>query len=269
VHGSILAVKGLAYFVAGRSSHVDGGLHLYALDAKTGAVRHHRTRSGPEHEVAKIKGNSGLAMGWLPDILASDGESVFMRMRRFGLDLAPMEGRPAMLAVTGFLDDAYFKRVPWRYPGIGWGRLIVHDDAGAYVLRMFDTLRALDHMVYFTPGKKGYRLFAKEKLGGKSRWDRRIRVRARAMLATPDRLVVAGPPDVVDPRDPLAAFEGRKGGVVHVVDATSGKTLQELALSSPPVFNGIAAARGRLILTCEDGTIVCLQSGHPARPTGN
>ena len=82
-------------------------------------------------------------------------------------------------------------------------------------------------------------------------------VRIRAMALAKGRLFVAGPPDVVDPADPLGAFEGRKGGRLYVVDASTGERVAEHALPSPPVFNGIAAARGRLFLAEEDGSLAC------------
>ena len=40
VHGSLLLHDGLAYCTAGRSSYLDGGIYLYALDPATGKVVH-------------------------------------------------------------------------------------------------------------------------------------------------------------------------------------------------------------------------------------
>jgi hypothetical protein len=77
------------------------------------------------------------------------------------------------------------------------------------------------------------------------------------MVAADPFLIVAGPPDVVDEKDPLAAFEGRKKGVLAVVNASNGEKLTEYLLTSPPVFNGAAIANGRLFLTMEDGSIAC------------
>jgi hypothetical protein len=84
-------------------------------------------------------------------------------------------------------------------------------------------------------------------------WKRRIPVRIRAMALADNHLFVAGPPDIVD----LAAFEGKKGGILDVIDTSNGETLAEHKLPSPPVFNGAAAARGRLYLSLEDGSVVC------------
>ena len=68
---------------------------------------------------------------------------------------------------------------------------------------------------------------------------------------------VAGPPDMIDPDDPLAAFEGRMGGVLRVVDKLEGHLVCEHKLTSPPVFNGAAAASSRLVLSLHDGSLVC------------
>jgi hypothetical protein len=46
--------------------------------------------------------------------------------------------------------------------------------------------------------------------------------------------------------------------VLLVIETASGKKLSEVSLPSPPVFNGAAAASGRLYLTCEDGSVICL-----------
>ena len=118
-------------------------------------------------------------------------------------------------------------------------------------------MQGLDPKVYFTPGREGYLLFASNQQGGKPTWAQRVPIRGRAMAVTQQQLCVAGPPDVVDPEDPLAAFEGRKGGILRLVDKADGQTVAEHQLSAPPVFNGIAVAAGRLVLTLEDGSVAC------------
>jgi len=61
----------------------------------------------------------------------------------------------------------------------------------------------------------------------------------------------------VDPDDPLGAFEGRKGGVLAACDAGDGQTVWETKLASPTVFNGLAAAHGRLYAAMRDGSVAC------------
>ena len=138
-----------------------------------------------------------------------------------------------------------------------FGRLIVHDANSAYYVRMFDSLRGLDPTVFFTPGQKGYLLFANNLGGKRDAWRTRVPLRIRAMILAEDRLFVAGPPDVVDPKDPLGAFENRSGGLLQVFDAATGEKIVEHNLPSPPVFNGTAAANGRFFIADEQGSVTC------------
>ena len=269
VHGSVLVDRGspagprgvVAYFVAGRSSHLDGGLYLWALDAMTGQILHEKNLAGPRYTADNIRQNYLLPMGVLPDVLRMEDSAIFMRAVKFDTQLRQQPGGPAMKALGGLLDDAYFKRMPWSMGRSGHARLVVHDGRRAYCLRMFDSLQGLDPKVYFTPGKQGYLLFAHDLKSGANAWEQRIPIRGRAMVVTGDQLCVAGPPDVVDADDPLAAFEGRRGGVLRIVDKADGRTVSEHKLSSPPVFNGAAAAGGRLLLSLDDGSVACFGAG--------
>jgi hypothetical protein len=91
-----------------------------------------------------------------------------------------------------------------------------------------------------------------------------ILVRAMALTGTPSKdgtsptLFVCGAPDVVDPSEPLAAYEGRKGSILRAVSAADGKTLAELRLDTPPVWDGLIAAEGRLFVSLADGSLACL-----------
>ena len=262
VHGSVLAQNGIAYFAAGRSSHLDGGIYVYGLDATTGELRHQTKLQGPHYDGADISQNYQLPMGSLPDILQGDDLGIYMRNLTFNkrLEEQPVPARQTntrVFAKGGLLDDSYFKRIPWAFGGNAHSRLVVHDDEAAYFVRMFDSLQGLDPKVYFTPGKEGYLLFAQDKTGGKQTWSRRISVRINAMVVTDGLLFVAGPPDVVDPADPLGAFEGRKGGILCAIDPASGETAWKRELSLPPVFNGLIAANGRLYVAMQDGKVAC------------
>ena len=257
VHGSILVHDDVAYFAAGRSSEVDGGLQLVAADPRTGRVLRQRTFAGPHYMSDQVAQNYQLPMGMLSDVLRVEEDALFMRTAKFDFNLVRQRGVPKLVAADGLLDGAYFKRMPWSMGKSGFARVIVYDGSVAYGLRMFDSLQGLDPKVYFTPGKKGYLLFAADVRNGNRHWTERIPIRGRALAVAENAVCVAGPPDMVDPKDPLGAFEGRKGGVLRIVDKHTGKTIEEHQLPSPPVFHGIAIARGRLYLTLEDGSCVC------------
>jgi hypothetical protein len=218
---------------------------------------------GPDYRAGEFDENFGLPMGSLPDILLGDGTNVAMRDNAFDAELRPIRSRsPADFQTrSGLLEDSYFKRMAWTSGG-EYARLIVRDKQSVYYVRMFDSLRGLDPTVFFTPGRNGYLLFSKRDGGRGNAWSQRVPVRIRAMALAGERLFAAGPPDVVDPKDPLGAFEGRLGGVLYAIDNQNGEHRAEHQLAAPPVFNGVAAARGRLFVTLEDGSVI----GYGPRP---
>jgi len=89
-------------------------------------------------------------------------------------------------------------------------------------------------------------------------WQQSYPVRIRGMVKTEAKLFVVGPPDVLDPADPLAAFEGRRGAMLCAASAADGKKIAELELDTPPIFDGLIAANGGLFVSLEDGCIMSL-----------
>ena len=56
VHGSVLVHHGVAYFTAGRSTHLDGGIHAYGVQPQTGKLLHYACLEGaalPEQPAAE------------------------------------------------------------------------------------------------------------------------------------------------------------------------------------------------------------------------
>ncbi len=133
VHGSILVQDGVALFVAGRSMLLDGGLHLYRLDAATGQLLTHQHfgDKDPESGQHLQTRHETLQMPVaLSDILSSDGKRLYMRSQVFDLEgnrlaLGPNSGDPVLQATVqrgdkahlfapyGFLDDSWFHRSYW------------------------------------------------------------------------------------------------------------------------------------------------------------
>ncbi len=112
----------------------------------------------------------------------------------------------------------------------------------------------------------------------KHSWTQDIPLLARAIVLADRTLFVAGPPDLVDEpqafrqiddpaiqrdlADQADAFEGDRGALLLAVSAADGKTLAQYDLRSPPVFDGMAAAAGRLYMSTMNGQLICFQ---PAR----
>ena len=147
VHGSILVIDDVAWFVAGRSVFLDGGLRLLRLDVATGEKisetllddRNPETNENLQELLQTLQMPVGL-----PDILTTDGKYVYMRSQLFDLEgnrlaLGPHSGNAAthggtqrgegvhLFAPMGFLDDSWFHRSYWV-----WGRSFAGGHNGYY-----------------------------------------------------------------------------------------------------------------------------------------
>ncbi len=321
VHGSPLILDGVVYCSAGRSSYLDGGIYVYGLNPRTGAVLYETCLDGPDPNLPEDIGRPFDMEGAWTDVLVTDGTYLYMQQimldRELNLRDTPRitnfgdrkMGRH-IFSTAGFLDDSGWNRTFWmyseRWPGyyIGnqapkAGQLLVFDEETTYGVKTFT--RRNRHSVMFFPATDGYLLFAddndnepalvdaggnpkpvkwlpdvnpaightldgtgvdKDKATGFIRtrapkWNVWIPVRVRAMVQAGEILFAAGPPDTLDPSDPLAAFEGRKGGILCAFSAKDGKQVVDYSLESPPVFDGLIAAYNRLFMAARDGNVIC------------
>jgi hypothetical protein len=116
------------------------------------------------------------------------------------------------------------------------------------------------------PGESGFLV--------KHHWTKDLPLLPRALLLADGTLFMAGPEDMIDEEQALkqisvpavqeqlleqaAAFDGQRGALLWAVSAADSRKLGELRLDSPPVFDGMAAASGRLYLATQAGTVLCL-----------
>jgi outer membrane protein assembly factor BamB len=185
VHGSVLVQNSMVYTAAGRSSFVDGGIALYALDLATGEIRHQKRLYDKPMTVEQGAGSGPMDMlqGARTDIMVSDGDSIYMSRVQFDDKLAVSpsdslnrQGRRKtglhLSATSGFLDDTYFNRSFWMYarvwPGYSLatsapksGQILTFDDQTTYSVKMFDRRGPGNHFRsgYFKSGS-GYLLCA-------------------------------------------------------------------------------------------------------------
>ncbi len=288
----------VVYVTAGRSTYLDGGISVYGLEPSTGKVLYETRLTGPRPDPFRDVGGAGYIDGAKTTLLVSDGADLYLHQERFRSDLkrfpSPMQSKkkefggyrvyPAhadrgssgqrLIATRGFLDPSYNEGTYWtygnRWPGWdrkmgrvpAYGQLLVFDDSMLYGVHVLtENVRVRRG---FTPGAKGYRLFGRSlasMLGQKKTkdtWSTFVPVRVRAMVLAGDKLFIAGPPDVVPPEDPLAAFEGRKGAELWALSASDGKKLAEVChLKAEPVYDGLIAAAGRLFVSTKDGRVSC------------
>ena len=82
----------------------------------------------------------------------------------------------------------------------------------------------------------------------------------RAMVLAGETLFVAGPPAIRNEstQDALRRWQGDGSGILWALSREDGARLAEYDLPAGPVFDGMAAAGGRLYVALTDGSIVCL-----------
>jgi len=150
VHGAVLVRDGLVWFAAGRSSYLDGGIRLFAIELASGKPVVTKLLDGrdPDCWIASETGR-GRAIrnrltATLPDILSTSGDQLFMGWTCFDAEGEPVDVlKPHLFSATGFLDDTWWHRTYWQYGAWmrggfgGWpqaarqmpaGRLLVVDD---------------------------------------------------------------------------------------------------------------------------------------------
>ncbi|MCP4262552.1 MAG: PQQ-binding-like beta-propeller repeat protein [Planctomycetes bacterium] len=281
VHGSVLVVNGTVYFAAGHTSYLDGGIRIYGLDVGSGKVKC----------FTKLSSDGASKDGAMPDVLVSDGQSITMRMRAYNLSLKETKRpRPATMATnTGLLEDCWGHRWNWNLGGGDtFGKLLVFNGKTAYGVQTYYTFLKHDksmwpdthsghlHQKYsrYVPGQfpTGTRLFARLNRSKKSgtlqerrqrrtlksnshEWNRKASIQYRAMVLADDVLFGAGWKD----SEKIFAQEphSKNDSVLVVMSAAYGKVLGEYSLEAEPVFDGMAAAYGKLYLSLKDGSVVC------------
>jgi len=288
----VLVHNNEAWFVAGRTAYLDGGLFAYRLDPTTGQQLS-ATRidlRDPEIGMQPANAISGFGMpGVINDILSSDGNHVFVRhsvLDKNG-DYQPQTAAQHLFSPAGFLDDSWFHRTYWiigarmdagfrdwaRRSGIGpYGRLLCLAETAGYGFGRTQAGRFNSHVGI---DKASYHLFAfsagaedrtrwetatGEESAVRYLWKQKVPALVRAMVVADKIIFAAGPPDLLAEKNDkaIAAIEGRRGASLLAVDVTTGRTLATQKMKSPPVFDGMAAANGRLYLSCLNGEVICL-----------
>jgi outer membrane protein assembly factor BamB len=204
---------------------------------------------------------------------------------------------------SGFLDDSWYHRTYWvygkHYMG-GWngyflsgkflptGRILTHDDDTVFGFgrknEYYRWTTQMEYHLFATPKvhdigtkpitegrRKGHLTLDNEK---SFEWSLEVPLLVRAMALSADKIVVAGPPDVLDEEvainqltsaDTQASIEkqqdamnGKLGGVLQVISKSDGNLVAEYNLDSPPVWDGMAVANNQVYVPTLDGHVICM-----------
>ncbi|MFW6108359.1 MAG: PQQ-binding-like beta-propeller repeat protein, partial [bacterium] len=283
VHGSVLIAQSeegqapVVYAAAGRSSHLDGGIRLVALDLATGKPRHQAVvtmNPGPETQDA-IKQRA------LPGILSLQHGSLFLRHVRLDKTLAHQgKAQPHLYAPGGFLDDTWWHRTYWVYGTTmqsgygGWprvgnrvpaGRLLAFD--GGDTIYGYGRMRYRAGAGHVHPdATRDYKLFAeaiapepdkkrrRKRGGGRDvHWAKELPFVARSVVLTRDALLVAGGGSLAQSADDHGP------GVLWVGARKDGARRAACKLPAPPVLDGMAYTAAGIYLATLDGRVLCLR----------
>lgn len=326
IHGSVLVKGGTLVVTAGRSSYLDGGIHIYRLDPRTGRKLSETVIHSLDPETGDQPPGGVDLRGVLNDILAVSGESVYMRHLKIDFETGDdlQMGPPHLFAPTGFLDDNWWHRSYWIFgsdavcmPPVnesGWqiwprvgnmvpsGRILsVAEETvfgygrDKYPGGMAGQIRGGERYHLFATEKKaleplpsykdkqhlrsarsgqalGLKVTERDKQHGapslhRNLWSQTTPIFVRAMVLADTMLFLAGPPEPDDARrseliledagKAEAAFLGRQAASLCAVAAADGRQLAKYKLESPPVFDGMIAARGQLFVSLQNGSLVC------------
>ena len=217
VHGSVLVDDGKIRALAGQHRSVDGGLIEFTIDPDNGRVLS-KTLSKSSH----------------PRLLTA--ESPY-----------PYAGTPTY----GYLDYSWTRYA--TAVGRGGGSHVVKSGgrgaAGRGIGGKMTIGNAEQGFVTFDLPKK--MISTMLRADGKIKWETPIESpnQVEAMLLTKSHVFTAGTTNR-NWRDRVPAF-------LRVYEVSNGKQSRELTLTAPPIYDGLAAAAGRIYLATVDGKLTC------------
>jgi outer membrane protein assembly factor BamB len=203
--------------------------------------------------------------------LSSDGGHVYLRDAVFDLrGTRQPSGKPHLFTLTHFLDDVWAHRSYWifgtrcsistgcsgRNRNLVYGRLLVFDDSTIYGYGRSDV--HWSNQLQDGP----YRLYALNRGESAARWRKDLPIRVRAMIGAGKVLFVAGPPA---DRGASGDEDANQDATLMALATSDGTELARYDLDGPPIFDGMAAARGRLYVCLKSGRMICMDEQEDAR----
>ncbi len=295
LHGSVLVQRGTVYAVAGRTTHMDG-LSFHALDAMTGKPLIEKPVTKAAFPDVLSSDGTNIFMRQMrfdeqgivqpanvPHLFSSAGflDDTWWHRTHWQFGTRTAGGYTAWFA-AGERRPSGRLMVMDRGRIYGFGRLNQYDHVGSHL-----GLGKTQYLLYAanrsdfaaaTAAANGRRLpWTAKKPDVPTRWKAKIGLLARGMVLSDKILFVAGPPDLfgVAPgeaphpyslasaqslRSQREALEGKRGTLLCAISADDGRKLSETKLDGLPAWDGLIAARGRLYLTMQNGTVRCLSS---------
>jgi hypothetical protein len=275
VPGSVLVIDGVLYFAAGRQPLADGGILLFAVEPATGQVQWvKRIDSLP---MTNFYACIGLEFDNF-DLLHQEGDAVAMSRWLFNRQTGDVLVKAAdafVKAAPGGGDGVVVQRGVWTYAPRNqyrfdaserWPRplavfrgntligclqdqrTLYRRDFDAAAVEQFNTKWITSWAAGENARKKTGEVWPVDRLVKNARWSAALLAdapreqRIAALLLAGDRLFLAG----------------TTGGLT-VVALEDGRAVGRAELPAP-IWDGLAAANGRLLASTADGRVLCLGS---------
>jgi hypothetical protein len=218
--------------------------------------------------------------GNLSDILVADDDAVYLRHMKFDKQLRPVnEWTHHLFSTSRLLDPTESYRAHWFYGNGDFSRLPVAYEwltRGSYggFSSPLGKFLVFDDKTLWGSGWKNLALYttditniderlSKDFPKGQGNIAHRqlassLPIHPRAMIKAGDALYLAGYPA----DSTISHFSGepiRDKGILLQIDASSGQILSQIELPASPTFDGMSAAAGKLYMSLENGSVVCLQ----------
>lgn len=298
VHGAVLVENGVAYVCAGRSSYLDGGIHIYGLDVATGKALHRRVISSepvgamdppPDAEkykerikqnwldyltfLAPDKSDSFSMEGLRGDIMSARDGNVFLRHMVLDRELQPQDGvQPHLTSTSSILDDTQHNRGYWL---LGMGKFERIPVAYSWILQKsigvpYGVMMSFDaetvwciHQAGRKRGNVSYELVALPRPDPSDPDNLQSDFAKRASKRKEALWNVKLP---LKPRAMLSAGDavyvaGIADGTASLLRVERDGIKERYALPAAPVWDGMAATGTQLFVPLEDGSVRCFGGG--------
>jgi outer membrane protein assembly factor BamB len=294
VNGSVLVQDNVVYAAAGRTPYLAGGLRVCRLNAATGEAL--GTTSIQTRALPDILSSDGEHIFMRHLVLERDGSATRQTKPHLYSPAGFLDGDWWHRTYWLYADVMKSNYGGWPQMGkirpagrllvvdkgniYGYGRLNQYNHMGSHV-----GLGNTHNVLYSAPINQGIdenekRIKSLLRWNNpdsgvvKSYWYRKVPVWVRAMVLSDSILFAAGPPDYIkkgrsEVDDPYRlatpdslqkqqeALLGNRGGLLCSFSADDGAALNEIKLSSPVVWDGMAAADKKLFLCLMNGQLAC------------
>lgn len=271
VPGSVLVVNGVAYIAAGRQVYSDGGILVLAIEPATGRVIWRQRLSdlpqkwfyGDNHcefdafDLLHREGDQVAMSRWLFDFrdgkVSVDDRRGFARLTTGGSGVWAPQGT---WSYAPPYETIAHKIRPFRRPLVVFRDNTLYgctEDKHSIYRRDFDSASGEPFNsewyrgMYWLKAKRPNELWRSQRLAADAKWQAALLPEAAPQTQIAAMVLCGTTLITVD-------SEGR----LRALDTTDGHVTWELQLP-PPVWDGLAAANGKLYLTTIDGRILCLE----------